>query len=182
MKFGITGKITMNLRSYIREFPDFPKKGIMFKDISPILKSHEALEHINTLFTKFANDHDIDLIAGIESRGLVFSSILAMTSKRGFFMVRKEGKLPGDTMPMAYDLEYGNSVIEIQRDAVQPGQRVLIIDDLLATGGTARTAAKLVEKAGGIVAGYAFVVELTALNGRAILEHNNILTLVTYND
>lgn len=172
----------MNLRSYIREFPDFPKKGIIFKDISPILKSHEALKYINDQFTRFADDLGIDLIAGIESRGLIFSSILAMSSRRGFFMVRKEGKLPGDTMPMAYDLEYGNSVIEIQRDAVLPGQKVLIIDDLLATGGTARCAAKLVEKAGGIVAGYAFVVELAALNGRAVLEHNNLMTLVSYND
>lgn len=172
----------MNLKHYIRDYPNFPRPGIMFKDISPILKSHEAMEYVTEqLYQAFKGQH-IDLVIGMEARGLIFAAPLAMRAKKSFVMIRKAGKLPGDTMPMAYDLEYGDAVMEIQRDAIKRGERVLIVDDLLATGGTAKTAGQMVENLGGIVAGYAFVIELTSLPGRKIIAHDNIKALVTYEE
>jgi adenine phosphoribosyltransferase len=170
----------MNLKHFIHEYPNFPKPGIMFKDISPILKSHEAMTFINHQFHQHFSNSEFDIIAGAESRGLIFATSLALHTRKGFIMIRKAGKLPGDIMPMAYDLEYGDAVMEIQRDAIIKGQRVLIVDDLLATGGTSKACGKLIETLGGIVVGYAFVVELTSLKGRDIINHNNIKSLVTY--
>lgn len=170
----------MNLKNYLREYADFPTKGILFKDISPLLKSPEAMRYaITTIYEHFKNQ-DIALVAGIESRGFGFASLLAQRFDVGFLMIRKRGKLPGDTHVRAYDIEYGNAEMEIQRDAITHGQKVLIVDDLLATGGTAKAAAHLVERLGGIVAGFAFIIELTDLAGRAALQGYTTLSLVTY--
>lgn len=170
----------LDLKEYIREFPDFPKPGIMFKDITPILKSPEAMQHIEERFYDYYKNHEIDLIGGAESRGLFFATALARKMHKGLIMIRKRGKLPGPTKSFAYDIEYGNAVMEIQHDAVKPGQNVLLIDDLLATGGTANAACKLVEEAGGKVVGHAFVVELSFLEGRKALGDYDVLTLVNY--
>jgi len=172
----------MNLKNHIREFPDFPKPGIMFKDISPVLKNTTAMHYIAKEFYNRFNEKKIDLIAGIESRGLIFASILAMHFNIGFIMARKRGKLPGDVKEVTYDIEYGSSVMEIQHDAVSPGQNVLIVDDLLATGGTCKAAAHLIEKLGGNVVGCAFVIELANLNGRDLIKQYDIQTLVTYDN
>jgi len=170
----------MNLKDYIREFPDFPKPGILFKDISPLLKSPEALRFVvEEIYTKF-RDSKVDLIAGVESRGFIFASILALRFDVGCLMIRKRGKLPGEIHERAYDIEYGNAVMEVQKDAISPGQRVLIIDDLLATGGTAQAAAHLVEHLKGEVAGCSFVVELGFLPGRAVLRNYEVQSLVVY--
>ena len=170
----------LDLKQYIREFPDFPKPGIMFKDITPILKSPEAMRHIEERFYEYFKNHSIDLIGGAESRGLFFATALARRMHKGLIMIRKRGKLPGPTKSFAYDIEYGNAVMEIQHDAVKPGQNVLLIDDLLATGGTANAACRLIEEAGGKVVGHAFVVELGFLAGRKALGDYDVLTLVNY--
>lgn len=170
----------LDLKQYIREFPDFPKPGIMFKDISPILRSPDAMRHIEDSFYEYYKNHPIDLIGGAESRGLFFATALARRMHKGMIMIRKRGKLPGPTKSFAYDIEYGNAVMEIQHDAVVEGQNVLLIDDLLATGGTANAAAKLVENSGGKVIGHAFVVELAFLEGRKALGDYDILTLTKY--
>lgn len=170
----------MNIASYIREFEGFPKPGILFKDISPILKDPKALQHVVDSFAKYYRDHPIDVIAGLESRGLIFAAALALKLNKSFIMIRKENKLPGPTERMGYDIEYGNAIMEVQADAIKPGEHVLIIDDLLATGGTAQAAAELVQRLGGQVAGFSFIVELLKLNGRSKLSNYNIQTLVTY--
>ena len=170
----------MDLQKIIRDFPDFPKPGILFRDISPVIKDPKALYYITQTFSQRFPVEKIDIVAGIEARGLAFAALLAAHYHKGFFMVRKKGKLPGPTVSMSYGLEYGEAVMEIQQDALKPGQRVLIIDDLLATGGTAVAAANLVEKVGAIVTGLAFVIELTELQGRQRLSNYHIETLVSY--
>jgi len=170
----------MNLKQYIRDFSDFPKPGILFKDITPILRSPKAMQYVEDQFYEHYKNHPIDLIGGAESRGLIFAATLARRMDKGLIMVRKRGKLPGPTRSLSYEIEYGSAVMEIQEDAVQKGQRVLLIDDLLATGGTANAAGKLVENSGGIVVGHAFVVELGFLQGRSVLGNCDILTLVNY--
>jgi len=170
----------MNLKNHIKEFRDFPKPGITFRDISPVLKDPVLMKYIVEEIYNHFKDKNIDLIAGIESRGLIFASVLAMRFNVGSIMVRKRGKLPGDIKEFAYDLEYGNSVMEIQHDAVASGQKVLIVDDLLATGGTCKAAAHLVELLGGKVVGCAFVIELQNLNGRKHLSNYEIKTLAAY--
>ncbi|MBU0455364.1 MAG: adenine phosphoribosyltransferase [Gammaproteobacteria bacterium] len=172
----------MDLKQYIRDFPDFPKPGILFKDISPILKSSEAMAYVEERIYQHFKDRKIDLVAGAESRGLMFASALAERFEKGLIMVRKQGKLPGPTKSVAYDIEYGSAVMEIQEDAVAPGQRVLMVDDLLATGGTASAASQLIESAGGFVVGHAFVIELSFLQGRDQLKNYEILTLVNYEE
>lgn len=172
----------MNLKNYIRDFPDFPKPGILFKDISPILRAPEAMKYVEDRFSDYYKNFDIDLIGGAESRGLIFAAALARRLQKGLIMIRKRGKLPGPTRSLSYDIEYGNAVMEVQQDAVKPGQNVLLIDDLLATGGTANAAGKLVEESGGKVVGHAFVVELSFLQGRKVLENCDILTLVNYDE
>ncbi len=134
----------MNLKELIREYPDFPKQGVLFRDISPILKDPEAFQYVIDRFYEEYKDANIDLIAGIESRGFIFASALALKFKKGMVMVRKQGKLPGDTTTQKYDIEYGNATMEIQRSIIKEGERVLITDDLIATGGTARAAAQLI--------------------------------------
>jgi len=170
----------LDLKQYIRDFPDFPKPGILFKDISPILKSPKAMKYVEDRVYEHYKNHPIDLIGGAESRGLIFASVLAQRMGKGLIMIRKKGKLPGPTRKLEYSIEYGNAVMEIQVDAVAKGQNVLLIDDLLATGGTSYAATRLVEDLGGKVTGHAFVVELTALQGRKLIKNCDILTLVQY--
>ena len=172
----------MNLKSYLREFLDFPKPGINFKDIAPLLKSPEAMTYIGKEFSQYFADKSYDIIAGAESRGLIFASAFAMQVHKGCIMVRKQGKLPGPTENIEYGLEYSDGILELQKDAIMPGQKVLIVDDLLATGGTARAARMLIEKLGGIVIGYAFVIELDFLKGREVIGDYDIKTLVNYDE
>ena len=170
----------MDLNAYIREFPDFPKPGIIFKDISPILNSPHAMHYVTDQICDHFKNKKIDLIAGAESRGLIFACALATKLNKGMIMVRKKGKLPGPTVEFAYDLEYGQAVMEIQKDAISKGQNVLLIDDLLATGGTANAAEELVMQLGGNVVGHAFIVELKALKGLEKIKTNEVFSLIQY--
>jgi len=156
----------MDLKQIIRDVPDFPKPGIVFKDITTLLKNREALKEANRLLCEPYRNTSIDQVVGIESRGFIFGCAMALELGTGFVPIRKPGKLPAATEREEYTLEYGTDAIEIHRDAIQPGERVLIVDDLLATGGTAAAAIRLVEKLGGEVAGIAFLIELSFLKGR----------------
>ncbi len=168
------------LKSLIRDVPDFPKKGIMFKDITPILKHPEALQFAIDEMADFLKDSHPDQIVGIESRGFIFSPILAYKLKAGFVPVRKPGKLPAETLRMAYQLEYGENELEIHRDAILPGMKVAVVDDLLATGGTAQAAIRLVENLGGEVVAVVFLVELGFLKGREKLTGYNVFSILKY--
>ena len=172
----------MNLEDYIRDFLDFPKPGIIFKDISPILKSAEAMAYVTDTICEHFKDKPIDLVAGAESRGLIFACSIAAQLNKGMLMIRKKGKLPGPTLELAYDIEYGQAIMEVQKDAISPGQNVLLVDDLLATGGTASAAEQLVLDMGGSVTGHAFIIELTALNGRKLIKTDEIISLIQYDD
>ena len=152
---------------YIAAYPDFPEPGILFRDISPLLASPDAMSLAMDAFAAALADTPIDVIAGIESRGFLFSTLLAARLGVGSMMIRKPGKLPGDLVKVSYDLEYGQSELTIQKDAPVAGRSVLVIDDLLATGGTVLAARQLIEFSGGTVSAAAVVIELTALGGRA---------------
>lgn len=171
----------MDLKQVIRAIPDFPKPGILFQDITPVLQDpsafRTALDGMRTLLA----DIEFDGFAGIESRGFLFGAPLGVEMHKGLILMRKAGKLPADTIAVSYALEYGEATIEMHRDALQPGQRVIIVDDLLATGGTAAAAARLVRDAGGEIAGFLFLVELEFLNGREVLADSGpVFSLVTY--
>ncbi len=169
------------IKSKIRDIADFPREGIIFKDITTVLSNPAAFKHCVDLLAKHFEKQKIDYIAGIESRGFIFGSALAYKLGVGFIPIRKPGKLPSKTERVSYDLEYGKDSLEIHTDAVEPGKRVLIVDDLLATGGTAEAAIKLVKKIGGVIIGIAFVVELEFLNGRKKLpEDCKITRLITF--
>ena len=168
------------LKKYIRDVPDFPKPGILFKDITPLLQEPEAFQKVIELFAKRYQGKSIDRVVGIESRGFIFGSVLAHTLKKGFSLVRKTGKLPWKKVSMTYDLEYGTDTIQMHEDAVHPGDRVLVIDDLLATGGTAKAACELIRKMGGEVVECAFVVELEFLKGREKLKDVEVYSLLKY--
>ena len=155
----------MNLKDKIAEYPNFPKKGILFRDFSPVLKDPSSLSQIADEFSKHFHPKNVDVFAGIESRGFLLATILALRYNKGIIMVRKAGKLPGKTAKLSYTIEYGKDTIEIQKDILEKGQRVIICDDLLATGGTAKAAGILIEKVGGVITGFAFIIELTELNG-----------------
>ena len=170
----------MNLKKKISEYPDFPSKGILFRDISPLLKDPDTISFIADEFSKLYKPSQVDLLAGIESRGFPLACALALKYKRGMFMIRKQGKLPGKTEKISYSIEYGKATMEIQSDAVKKNQNVLICDDLLATGGTAKAAASLVEKIGGNVTGFAFIVELTDLKGSEAIKNYRYESLVKY--
>ena len=170
----------MNLKEKITDFPNFPKKGILFRDFSPILKDPSALSFIADEFTKYFHPKDVDLFAGIESRGFLLACVLATRYNKGMIMIRKAGKLPGKTTKLSYKIEYGQDTIEIQKDIISKGQKILICDDLLATGGTAKASAKLIEKVGGKVTGFAFIIELTELNGIRGINQYNCKSLVKY--
>ncbi len=168
------------LRRLIREIPDFPKPGILFYDITTLLKDSRGLKlAVNRMSEALANQ-PIDVVIGVEARGFIFAPPLAYQLGAGFVPVRKPKKLPGEVERISYDLEYGSDTLEIHRDAIQPGQRVVIADDLLATGGTAAATAALVEKLGGEVVGLTFLVELTFLGGREKLARYPITSLLTY--
>jgi adenine phosphoribosyltransferase len=168
------------LKTKIRHVPDFPKAGILFYDITTLLQDPQGLHlAIDSLAIPF-QDQKIDLVVGIESRGFIFGSAVADRIGAGFSPVRKPGKLPSKTVKASYELEYGRDALEIHADAVNRGQRVLIVDDLLATGGTARATTQLVKGLGGIVAGLAFLIELVELNGRAKLDGENVLSILKY--
>ncbi len=170
----------MNLKDKIVDCPNFPKKGILFRDFSPILKDPSALSFVADEFFKNFHPKDIDIFAGIESRGFILASILASRYNKGMIMIRKAGKLPGKTTKLAYTIEYGKDTIEIQKDIIKEGERVLICDDLLATGGTAKASAKLIEKVGGNIVGFAFIIELVDLNGMNEISKYNCKSLVKY--
>jgi adenine phosphoribosyltransferase len=170
----------MELKEWIRDVPDFPKKGIIFKDITTLLKNPHALRRTVDLLAEKYKDEYVDQVIGIESRGFIFGTALAYHLGTGFIPVRKPGKLPAVTERITYDLEYGTDSLEIHKDALEPGQRILIVDDLLATGGTAAAVAHLVEKLQGTVAGLGFVIELAFLNGRDKLRGYDIHSLIQY--
>ena len=158
------------LQARIRDVPDFPIPGIIFKDITPILQHPDGFHDAIRALVDLYDPESFDVIVGLESRGFVFGAPVAYALNRGFVPIRKLGKLPAEKISVEYNLEYGSNTLEMHADAIDPGQRALIVDDLLATGGTCRAAISLVERAGGVVAGTAFLVELDFLNGRAQLE------------
>jgi adenine phosphoribosyltransferase len=170
----------MELESYIRHIPGFPKEGILFHDIMPMLQDAKALHYAVDQLAEFARSRQVDLVLGAEARGFILGAALAYSLEVGFATARKPGKLPWKVNRCEYDLEYGTDVLEMHADAVKPGQRVLIHDDLLATGGTAAAKVRLVENAGGIVAGLAFLIELTELHGRDRLKGYEVFSLLTY--
>ncbi len=169
----------MNLLKYIREVPDFPKPGILFKDITTLLKDPAALDTaVRRLADPYRNE-DVSVVAGIESRGFILGAAVARDLGAGFVPIRKSGKLPSQTASADYVLEYGTDSIEIHTDAVVPGQRVLLLDDLLATGGTMEAAVSLVKGLGGQIPGISFLIELTSLDGRSRLKGENVTTLLS---
>ncbi len=168
------------LKTYIREVPDFPKPGILFYDITTLLKQPQPFACLVDLLAEPYRRSEIALVAGIEARGFIFGPALAYRIGAGFVPIRKPRKLPAATAAVDYSLEYGTDRVEIHRDAIAPGQRVLIVDDLIATGGTAQASAQLVEQLGGVVAGLAFVVELTFLHGRRRLQNYDVKALLQY--
>jgi adenine phosphoribosyltransferase len=168
------------LMRLIRDVPDYPKKGIVFKDITTLIKRGDAFDEVINIFLEKCKDKKVDLVAAVESRGFIFGGVLANKLKVGFVPIRKFGKLPADTVEQKYDLEYGTDTLEIHKDAVAPGQKVLIVDDLLATGGTIKAACKLVEKLGGEVTGILIMIELGFLNGRDKLKDYDLFTLIKY--
>jgi adenine phosphoribosyltransferase len=168
------------LRAKIREIPDFPKPGILFYDITTLLKDAVAFKDAIDLMLAPYRDEQIDLVVGMESRGFIFSAPMAYELGAGMVPVRKLGKLPAETSTVEYALEYGSNTLEIHRDAIQPGQRVLIVDDLLATGGTVKGTIELVERLRGEVAGLAFLVELDFLKGRDRLEGRRVTSVIQY--
>lgn len=170
----------MNLKEKIRIVDNFPKEGISFKDISTLIGDGEAFRATIDMIVEELKDKKIDVIVGPEARGFIFGVPVAYALGVGFVPVRKKGKLPGETISVSYDLEYGSDTLQIHKDAIKKGQRVAIVDDLLATGGTIATVAKLVEEVGGEVASMDFVIELTDLNGRDKLEGYNVKSLVQY--
>ena len=169
-----------DIKALIRSVPDFPKPGIVFRDITTILKDKDGLAAcVDQIADRFAG-RDIDIVVGIESRGFIFGPAIAIKLDAAFVPIRKPGKLPADTLKQSYELEYGTDEIEIHKDAIEPGQKVLMVDDLLATGGTMAASCQLVEKLGGNIQGVAFVIELTFLNGRDKLDGYDIASLVSY--
>ncbi|MCG3180995.1 MAG: Adenine phosphoribosyltransferase [Phycisphaerae bacterium] len=166
------------LESMIRDVPDFPKKGIIFKDITPLLATPQGLAGATEAMAAPFLDRQIDLVVGIESRGFIFGTTVAMALGAGFVPIRKPGKLPAATASASYDLEYGSDSIEIHADAVRKGQRVLMLDDLLATGGTMQAACGLVEKLGGRIVGVSFLIELAFLDGRKKLANHDVHSVI----
>ncbi len=169
-----------HLKAEIREIPDWPKKGILFYDVTTLLKKGPCFRQVIDGLIEPYRDKNIDLVVGIEARGFIFAPTVAYALGAGFVPVRKPGKLPAATHRVSYDLEYGTDCLEMHQDAVRPGERVLIVDDLIATGGTARAVADLVKKVGGVVVGLAFMVELDFLNGREKLSSYDVTSLMHY--
>ncbi|MFC5603992.1 adenine phosphoribosyltransferase [Sporosarcina koreensis] len=170
----------MDLKSFVTIVPDYPKEGISFKDITTIMDNGEAYKYATDQIVEFARKVGTDIIVGPEARGFIIGCPVAYALEVGFAPVRKPGKLPRETIAVEYDLEYGKDSLTIHKDAIKPGQRVLIVDDLLATGGTVGATVELVEKLGGVVAGCAFLIELSYLSGREKLKGYDIQALITY--
>lgn len=169
-----------HLKALIRDVPDFPMQGILFRDVTPLLRDPQGLTQVVDAFAERYRGQGIDAVAGIESRGFLFGAPLAVALGVGFVPIRKLGKLPADKISREYALEYGTNSLEVHRDAVRSGERVLLLDDLLATGGTARAASELLEELGAQVVEAAFVIELAFLNGRAALDGRPVHALLTY--
>jgi adenine phosphoribosyltransferase len=169
----------MDISRFIRDVPDFPKPGILFRDITPLLADGEAFKYVTEQLSKVAVTQGAEAIVGIESRGFIFGAPVAVALKLPFIPVRKPGKLPGERVSLQYTLEYGQSQLDIHKDAISRNQKVLIVDDLLATGGTAHAAAKLVELVGGVVAGLAMLIELENLKGREVLKGYHVESLLS---
>lgn len=170
------------IERHIRTVPDYPKPGISFKDITPLIEDGAALHAAVDALAQLVEPLEYDRILSAEARGFVFGTALAYRVQKGLILARKPNKLPRDTISAAYDLEYGTDALEAHIDSILPGTRVLVIDDLLATGGTARAMCELVEDAGGIVAGTVFLIELSYLNGREKLSPYEVVSLITYDD
>lgn len=170
----------MDLKKFVTIVEDWPKPGIKFKDITTLMDNGEAYRYATDRIVDYAKQRNIDIVVGPEARGFIIGCPVAYSLGVGFAPVRKEGKLPRETVKVNYGLEYGSDVLTIHKDAIMPGQRVLITDDLLATGGTIDATIKLVEQLGGVVAGIAFLIELTYLDGRNKLDGYDILTLMEY--
>ena len=168
------------IEDFIRDIPNFPKQGILFKDIAPLLQNPRGVEMCLEELLKLVGDKKIDKVVGIESRGFFFATLLAQKLNAGFIPVRKPGKLPYKTIRYEYELEYGSDILEIHIDAIKPGQRVVIADDLIATGGTLKSTIKLIEQLGGEVVGICTLIELTYLEGRKKLDGYNVFSLIKY--
>ncbi len=170
----------LDLKSRIRDIPDFPKKGILFKDITTLLKDSEAFQKVIDKITCFYEDEGIEKVVGIESRGFITGAPVAYALNAGFIPVRKSGKLPSDIYEAKYELEYGTDTLTVHQDAITPGERVLVVDDLLATGGTMAATLDLLKQLGAVVVGAAFLIELTELKGRDKLAGYQVLSLISY--
>ncbi len=170
----------MDLAELIRDVPDFPVKGILFKDITTLTKDPDAFQEAVDALIDHYIDADIDVVAAIESRGFVFGAPMAYELGAGFVLIRKPGKLPAEKISASYTLEYGTNTLEMHTDAIQPGQRVLLVDDLLATGGSAKAAVELIEKLGGKVVGIAFLIDLTFLKGVDKLKGYDVFSLIKF--
>lgn len=170
----------MQLETYIRDIKNFPEEGIIFKDITPLLANPTAFQAASSKLQALIGNQDIDIVVGIESRGFFFGGLLAKQLNAGFVPVRKSGKLPFQTISQSYELEYGIDTLEIHKDAIKPGDKVLLHDDVLATGGTAAAVVKLIEQLGGEVVQCNFLIELCSLNGRDKLPNKNVMAVITY--
>ena len=170
----------MDLKKYIASIPDYPAKGIIFRDISPLMADGDAYREATKQIVDYAKEKRIDMVVGPEARGFIVGCPVAYELVVGFAPVRKKGKLPRETIEVTYGLEYGTDTLTLHKDAIQPGQRVLICDDLLATGGTIKATIELVEKLGGVVVGCAFLIELMDLDGREKIEGYDMITLMEY--
>src|SRR5215813_9356567 len=171
-----------DLKKLIREVPDYPKPGILFYDLTTLLKDKQGFHTLIDSLCEHYNGHRIDIVAGIEARGFIFGPALAYRLNAGFVPVRKPKKLPAKTARVSYDLEYGTDSLEIHLDAIKPGQRVIIVDDLLATGGTMQATVQLVRQMGGVIAGLGFAVELDFLKGREKFAEYDVLSLLHYDE
>lgn len=170
----------MDLKKYVADIPDFPEPGILFRDVTPLLADKDAYRETVKRIAEFAKDKNVDVIAGPEARGFLFGCPVALELDAGFVPVRKPGKLPRETVSKKYDLEYGSNEIHMHKDSIKPGQNVLIVDDLLATGGTVDATVALIEQMGGNVVGIAFVIELEFLKGRELLKDYDVYSVLTY--
>lgn len=170
----------MDLKKYIADIPDFPEEGIIFRDVTPLLADKDAYHESIRLLTEFAKDKNVDVVVGPEARGFLFGCPVATALNAGFVPVRKPGKLPRETISKKYDLEYGSNEIFMHKDSISKGQNVLIVDDLLATGGTVAAAVSLIEEMGGNVVGIAFLIELEALKGKEVLKDYDVYSVLKY--
>ncbi|MCR5179249.1 MAG: adenine phosphoribosyltransferase [Lachnospiraceae bacterium] len=168
------------LKDYVRTIPDFPQPGVMFRDVTAVVQDADGLKLAIDTMQDLVADLDYDVIAGAEARGFIFGTVIAYNTHKAFVLIRKKGKLPCETVEATYNLEYGTATIEMHKDAIKPGQRVLIVDDLVATGGTIKAMIDLVEKCGGVVAGILVLMELKGLNGREFLKGYRLDSAISY--